>query len=355
MIKIQNLLTHKDLNFLILIAILLISSKLFNQIRNELIKKWASFLFSLILILIGSDFNFKHLIITLIFGLLLSFLIYCLKFNSNLPFICFTIAFLLLTCWRIYFVDSNDQTNLALMMILLRSISLAFDLQEFDNEFRKSELNLASIISYLFCYCGIIIGPFFRFRVYRDWLLFHFKFKQSLTSEQNQKLDEQCNKFILGRMPLLFVMLVFFLIGNKFFFPLHSIEIKQSTSLLNSIIQAFSTFYIYRARLYIGFILSEIVCVLNYLGVYPIELNPKPGFGPTAKLDSKSKLTFNYSADTIRCFNSFQEIELSGSVKESLRCWNQTVQFWLYHYLYHELKSKNDLTRFYLTLFIRYV
>jgi len=43
----------------------------------------------------------------------------------------------------------------------------------------------------------------------------------------------------------------------------------------------YTSFFIFRSRLYLGFIFSEIICVTSGLGAYPEVTDPQPGYGPT--------------------------------------------------------------------------
>ena len=418
-------LESKDLNFLVIIAVLLAGAKALHLIRGERTRRWSSVLLSIGLIAFSARCELKQMAISLSYGLLLSVLICCFKHNARLPLVTYLISFGLLTGLRFYYnVDPSltAQTNLILMMVLLRSVSLAFDLQAFSDDRKNRELNLENVFTYLFCCFGLFIGPFYRYEVYKDWLTFDqvaqsdqigFKdsFEQAEVSRnidspgrsdqtksnrtkslQLEKFDQQCKQLIIQRIPLLLSFSLIFLVGNVFF-PLNSIVIKKS-SFLELFAQTLLLFYIYRSRLYVGFILSEIICIFAGFGVYPSECDPKPGCGPTIRPITKSKTKSNtkptksdtdkslegskklevsdkkrknginesetddnektgYSAETIKCVCSVLGVELSGSVQYSLRHWNQTVQFWLQNYCYHKLKGNSDLLRMYLTLFVR--
>lgn len=52
----------------------------------------------------------------------------------------------------------------------------------------------------------------------------------------------------------------------------------------------YTTFFIFRTRLYLGFIFSEIICIASGMGAYPSKCEPQSGCGPTKHfelLDSK--------------------------------------------------------------------
>lgn len=51
----------------------------------------------------------------------------------------------------------------------------------------------------------------------------------------------------------------------------------------------YTSFFIFRTRLYLGFIFSEIICIASGLGAYPIQCHPKPGYGPTKNFEILEK------------------------------------------------------------------
>lgn len=51
----------------------------------------------------------------------------------------------------------------------------------------------------------------------------------------------------------------------------------------------YTSFFIFRTRLYLGFIFSEIICIASGLGAYPTRCEPQPGFGPTTNFDILKK------------------------------------------------------------------
>lgn len=43
----------------------------------------------------------------------------------------------------------------------------------------------------------------------------------------------------------------------------------------------YSSFFIFRTRLYLGFIFSELICIASGMGAYPETTDPQSGSGPT--------------------------------------------------------------------------
>lgn len=48
----------------------------------------------------------------------------------------------------------------------------------------------------------------------------------------------------------------------------------------------YTSFFIFRSRLYMGFIFSELICVASGLGAYPEITDPQSGCGPTKNFES---------------------------------------------------------------------
>lgn len=51
----------------------------------------------------------------------------------------------------------------------------------------------------------------------------------------------------------------------------------------------YTSFFIFRTRLYLGFIFSELICVASGMGAYPASSDPQSGCGPTKNFESLKK------------------------------------------------------------------
>lgn len=87
-----------------------------------------------------------------------------------------------------------------------------------------------------------------------------------------------------------------------------------------------------RARLYIAWMLGEIVCIAGHLGAYPTVGKNLPGNGPKNFHDldnlKNDDSTVTYDFDTVKNMD-FYMVELSSTMRDGIRGWNMTVQFWL--------------------------
>ncbi|KAF2356353.1 Membrane bound O-acyl transferase MBOAT [Trinorchestia longiramus] len=100
-------------------------------------------------------------------------------------------------------------------------------------------------------------------------------------------------------------------------------------------------FFMFRMRLYAGFVLSECVCLMAGLGAYPAASCPKPGQGPTDLLALQTSADIDnesFSYETVHNIDEYGS-DFSPTVRGGMRCWNMTVQYWLASNIYRRLKA----------------
>lgn len=51
----------------------------------------------------------------------------------------------------------------------------------------------------------------------------------------------------------------------------------------------YTSFFIFRTRLYLGFIFSELICIASGMGAYPAMSDPQSGCGPTKNFELLKK------------------------------------------------------------------
>ena len=96
-------------------------------------------------------------------------------------------------------------------------------------------------------------------------------------------------------------------------------------------------FFNFRMRLYTGFVLSECSCIMAGLGAYPVKSDPKPGQGPS-KLEELAEVneTDEINFETVHNIDEFAA-ESVTTMREALKSWNMTVQWWLVANVYKRL------------------
>ncbi|CAD5119004.1 DgyrCDS7659 [Dimorphilus gyrociliatus] len=112
-------------------------------------------------------------------------------------------------------------------------------------------------------------------------------------------------------------------------------------SLLYKMAFMFPAFIVFRTRLYIAWLLGEVMCIASLLGAYPKEAESSSGYGPRnlEKLDKvlSDDKEIIYDFETIRSID-FYLTELAPTVKEGMRGWNMSVQFWLASCVYKRVQ-----------------
>jgi len=104
----------------------------------------------------------------------------------------------------------------------------------------------------------------------------------------------------------------------------------------------YTSFFIFRTRLYLGFIFSELICIASGLGAYPEISDPQPGCGPTRNfelLDAKYSTNYVYNFNCIESVD-IMKVESISTVRGAIRIWNMTIQYWIAEYVYRRLPIK---------------
>ncbi|CAH1986303.1 unnamed protein product [Acanthoscelides obtectus] len=219
------------------------------------------------------------------------------------PTYVFTFAFLYLCFFRIseYFgiPYGSGHTNLVLMMVTLKTIGIAFEKSKSDQLKHKKDsdenrsedekledercmiddLNVFDVLCYVFCYCGVLTGPYFRYRTYLDHLYKPYHKYDNFKEELKKKVSW---------LPILMGIHVF----TTYYWPIDYVNTEEflNSSFFYRYWYIWPTFLIFRSRIYAGLILTEIVCIFAGLGVYPAFTEPKAGHGPTKNLKRLKEL-----------------------------------------------------------------
>ncbi|CAN8002766.1 unnamed protein product [Ixodes hexagonus] len=189
------------------------------------------------------------------------------------------------------------------------------------------------VFDYAFCYIGVLVGPYYRYRTYRDF----FNAPYLTLVDRKSKCMERFKVFPF--------YVVLWIALNRLF-PVDYVNTEEfyTHGLVYKLLYLSPVFLIFRLRLYMGFVLGECVCMMAGLGCYPARSIPAPGAGPTnipgllyvwqGKSGHWAGEDFNYEA-----VHNIEETEaeLSVSMRQGIRNWNRTVQYWLALYFYKRL------------------
>lgn len=250
---------------------------------------------------------------------------------------------------------SSPFCNAVQLLLTLKMVSLANEVQSFHlmkkedvSSFSKSsvigglsqEPSFYDIISYSYCYVGLMTGPFFRYQTYVDWL-------------------QQPNPALLpGREPCLrrlqFVPLyaALFLFVNSYF-PLAYVRTEEFLEhhFFFRLFYMTAVFFVFRMRFYAAWCGAEAGCISAGLGCYPEGAKSKPGGGPTVQYSPDPDTPVVYDFKTIQnidCYNT----DFCVKVRHGMRYWNMSVQWWLHHYIYPNSPFKGYTLKAAWTMFI---
>ncbi|CAL8359966.1 unnamed protein product [Arctogadus glacialis] len=245
--------------------------------------------------------------------------------------------------------------NAIQLLLTLKMVSLANEVQSYHLEKKKevssfskspvigglsAEPSLYDILSYSYCYVGIMTGPFFRFQTYVDWL------------RQPSPLTLPAVAPCLQRLKLVPVYGALFLAVNSVF-PLGYVRTDDflNDNFFFRLFYMTAVFFVFRMRFYAAWCAAEAGCISAGLGCYPEGAMSKPGGGPTVSYSPDPNAPVAYDFKTIQnidCYNT----DFCVKVRHGMRYWNMTVQWWLHHYIYPNSPFKAYVLRAGWTMFI---
>ncbi|VVC42300.1 Membrane bound O-acyl transferase, MBOAT [Cinara cedri] len=324
-----------------------IFSFLFRKVKHKNLKQWMSTIYGMVIILSVSGLYIIHPIIcTLVSAILMQ------VDKRRCHKLCFLFTFGYLIFFRLttYFeiLHTSGHTNLIQMILTLKLIGLSFEVHdsyliklktyETKHDAEKNykticQPNILEVFHYAFCYIGILTGPYFKYKTYSDLFNNHYWKKAAYMD------------LLIKKIRMILALIVFYLVSS-WMFPLSEFNNElfySNTSLSYRIWYMYTSFFIFRTRLYLGFIFSEIICIASGMGAYPSKCEPQSGCGPTKHYElletkhlSKEEL---YNFDCIISIDIIK-VETISTVRGATRIWNMTIQFWIAEYVYKRFPIK---------------
>ncbi|XP_049853119.1 lysophospholipid acyltransferase 7 isoform X1 [Schistocerca gregaria] len=270
--------------------------------------------------------------------------------SSHLINLAFLFGYLLFFRNTIYFgiPYPPPHANLVQMILTLKLSGLAFEKNDSESKNvsekssdklelqQQEEINYdgLEIFHYAFCYVGVLTGPYYRYRTYRDWLQCSFAEFAPCIQATIQKL-----KYV----PLYAGL---FLLAS-YLYPIQYMESEEfykERSIFYRIWYLTPTFFIFRMRLYTGMVLSECVCTMAGFGAYPASAESRRGHGPTKAyidvcVNSGNGKRESYDFETIHNVDPFLS-DFVPTTRAAMKHWNSCVQYWLAVYVYKRLPFK---------------
>ncbi|KAM4703517.1 lysophospholipid acyltransferase 7-like [Rhinophrynus dorsalis] len=241
-------------------------------------------------------------------------------------------------------------TNAVQLLLTLKLVSLANEVQEFCRV-KKQEVSsfskpsvigvipnipkLSEIFYYSYCYIGLMTGPFYRYKTYHDWL------------HQIDSVSIPTWKPMVSRLkPVPIFGVLFFIISH--YFPLEYVKTDEfyDCSFLYRLFYMVPIFFVFRMRFYLAWIFAECGCMAAAFGAYPVAAKSRPGGGPTveyAPLERNAegaKVDLEYDYETIKNIDCYGT-DFCVKVKDGMRYWNMSVQWWLAQYIYKNAPVKS--------------
>ncbi|XP_054848757.1 lysophospholipid acyltransferase 7-like isoform X1 [Eublepharis macularius] len=246
-------------------------------------------------------------------------------------------------------------------LVISQMVSLANDVQEFTQgkkqevtSFSKSPVigvipkmpGLVEILCYSYCYMGLMAGLFYRYRTHYDWL------------NQPNSIVIPSWQPLLSRSKMLPIYGVSFLVVSHFF-PLDYVrsDAFYERALPFRLFYMIPIFFVFRMRFYVVWLSVECVCIAAAFGAYPVAAKSRPGRGPTVEYEPLSRSADGEVSSITYDYETIKNIDPHGTefcvkVKDGMRCWNMTVQWWLAQYIYKRAPFRSYVMRSAWTLLI---
>ncbi|XP_068097321.1 lysophospholipid acyltransferase 7 [Hyperolius riggenbachi] len=241
-------------------------------------------------------------------------------------------------------------TNAVQLLLTLKLVSLANEVQEYCRA-KKQEVasfsshsaigvipkipSLLEFFLYSYCYIGLMTGPFYRYKTYHDWL------------HQICSPDIPSWKPMITRLKLAPVYGVLFLITSHYF-PLEYVKQDEfyERAFLYRLFYMVPIFFVFRMRFYVAWIFAECGCISAAFGAYPVAAKSRSGGGPTVEYAPLERSTDGSKVQIEYDYETIKNIDCNGAdfcvtVKDGMRCWNMSVQWWLAHYIYKNSPVKS--------------
>ncbi|KAG8181100.1 hypothetical protein JTE90_003149 [Oedothorax gibbosus] len=323
-------------------------------------KKWISTTigFTMLLIVSGVYHVLHPVILTLVNAVIV---LYINKRFCHIVSFVFCFSYLMFIRTSEYFgvAYPPNLCSTAVMMMVLKMVGLAYEvnmhsLKQASNDesdkqkeyFMRIKPSFFDIFHYSFCYAGVLVGPYYRYRTFED--LFNKPYSKSVSH----------NDFLKKRI-IVVPLYIFLYLLSDYFFPLSLAASKEiwDFPFLYRVFYVWPWFFSFRMRIYCAFVLGECICISLGLGAYPEKGAAQPGAGPTnlnamQEIENEPKLlkVIPYNFETIRGMNEMAS-EFRPTIREGIRYWNMTVQYWLAIYIYRKTAASKPIKMF-VTMFV---
>ncbi|XP_055595422.1 lysophospholipid acyltransferase 7 [Uranotaenia lowii] len=347
-----------DIIYLVLLGSCIGFGQFYKKFHDKEQKKWIGTGFGLLVILSVSGFHTLHML----FCYLVTSLIIIFANRKSCHLIAFGFMFGYLFFFRsmtyLGFEAPPGHANMIIMILTLKLVGLAFEVNSAfqkskglgqvskkddsspqaieepltENEKALLKIDMLDVLHYAFNYVGVLTGPYYTFKTYRDAIYLPFSTKADCVGVTLEKLK------VIPLYAGLFLLV-------SYIWPLDyatSTEFYEERSFFYRLMYTWPTFFIFRMRIYTGILLSECVCTMAGFGAYPKICQNKSGHGPakdcTAYVSSDLDAQ-EYDFETVRNIDVINT-EKCWTFREAMKYWNMCVQYWMAMYVYKRFPSK---------------
>ncbi|XP_021192342.3 lysophospholipid acyltransferase 7 [Helicoverpa armigera] len=349
----------KNRNDIIYLSLLLFSVGIgprYRALKTVQAKKWVGTIVGLVLILIVSGYSAIHPILSAVLGIV-AIKVATVRY-------CHIVAFFLMFGYLFFFrlADkfglplSSGQTNLIEMIIVLRVVGVAFEMngswlavgkaKKDDNkeqkEVKTKDDDFLEIINpstedlfhYSFNYIGLLTGPYYRYRTFDDY--FHLPYSKYV----------DCFGFTINTLRMVPLYISLYLAFSNIW-PLEYVlsEDHNNRNFVYRMLYPWALFAAFRQRIYSGMTLAESVCTSAGLGAYPVQGRNRTGHGPTVGYLKLKQMSEEEAKTTQYDFNTVESMEVWGcetvvTLRDSMKVWNKAVQYWVAMVVYKRFPIK---------------
>ncbi|KAH8357001.1 hypothetical protein KR200_011893 [Drosophila serrata] len=350
-----------DVIYVICLLACIAAGSYVRKITNEEHRKLVSTALGVIVVVIVSGLHSLHCFASLALGTACVLLVH----PSKCHLVTFFAMFGYLVFFRMFdfYLGIPGHTNMIQMILTLKVSGIAFEktaswkrLQARDEQKKNDDqrdvnkeslieitdydedlqtLTAAEIVHYSFNYIGVLTGPYYRYRTYRDYFEMPFKTHAPSIEATLEKL-----KYAVFYCALY--------LATNYLWPLDyalSDEFYNDRSFVYRLLYVWPTFFTFRARIYTGLTLSECVCTMAGFGAYPDESDPNNGEGPRKRYQHLKRDAEKHKYNFTTIVNTrVLEVERCWTFREGMKHWNVCVQYWLAVNVYKLFPSKKYRT-----------
>ncbi|KPJ08187.1 Lysophospholipid acyltransferase 7 [Papilio machaon] len=363
---------NKNKNDLIYLGLLLFSvfiGRYYRSIGSVQAKKWVGSIIGLLLIVTVSGYNAIHPIFSALLGITIIKLTTVRYCHVATFFLMFGYLFFFRLADKFGLPLSSGQTNLIEMIIVLRVVGVAFEIngswitvgktKKQENDDNKSQVKgidrdddfveiinpcYADLFHYTFNYVGLLTGPYYRYRTFDDY--FHLPFSKYV----------DCTGFTINTLKIVPLYVSLYLALSNLW-PLEYIlsEDHNNRNFLYRMLYPWALFAAFRQRVYSGMTLAESVCTSAGLGAYPVQGRNRTGHGPTVGYLKLKKMSEEEAKSAQYDFITVESMDVWGcetvvTLRDSMKVWNKAVQYWVAMVVYKRFPVK--LLKIHAALFV---